>query len=502
VLLAGSAMNSSRVAQSALWSAVENGGLALVSFTSLVIYSRFLSATDFGLFSIVLAVVELASVLVSMLFHDALVQKEELTPLHFDSAFTFGLLLSVALVLGSWLGAPLFAHLVSSESAAKALGWTSLALPCTAVTATLVAHQRRELAFRPLALRSLVGRLTGAAIGIALVCLGVGFWALVAQHVLVAFTGSLALWVSAAGHPRLRLGASELRQLLGFGAYSVGGLFLSFAVKRVFIILVGVTLGGEAAGYLNLGFRAVDVLWAIAASAVMQVALPVLSRLQADPERRRRAYRSAMELSCLLLYPCFLGIAVVAPELVELLFGPRWMTAIPYVSALAVMIVVQVPGLLVTAMLSAVGRPRDTLIGVVLQLALMIGLMLSVGSRSLVWAMGIWMVREILVAPVMVLVLERATGIRAIEQLRGAAVPLVASVTMAAAVFAFRQALPSDLNAASRLCVLAPFGAVVFLGCAWLTDRTTLTKGFDFASSAVRSRLPRQAHVRGPGDIP
>ena len=36
----------------------------------------------------------------------------------------------------------------------------------------------------------------------------------------------------------------------------------------------GVMLGNELAGYLNIGFRAVDVLWAIAATAVGQVALP------------------------------------------------------------------------------------------------------------------------------------------------------------------------------------------------------------------------------------
>jgi O-antigen/teichoic acid export membrane protein len=478
----------SKAASSALWSAVENGGLALVSFASLIIYSRFLSATDFGLFSIVLAVVELLSVLVSMLFHDALVQKEELTPLHFDSAFTFTLVLSLVLVAGCALSTPLFAQLVDSEAAAGALIWAALALPCTALTATIVAQQRRELAFRPLALRSLVGRLGGAAVGITLVCLGVGFLALVAQHVLIAFMGSLALWVAAARRPRLRFGAAELRQLLAFGAYSVGGLFLSFAVRRVFTILVGVSLGSEAAGYLALGFRAVDVLWAIAASAVAQVALPVLARLKSDPERLVRTYQSAMELSCLLLYPCFIGIAVVAPEVVELLFGPHWLMATPYVSALAVLIIVQVPRLLVTSMLTAMGRPRDALIGVSLEMAIMLGLMSSLGSRSLAWALGIWMLREVCVAPIMAFVLQRATGIRVAEQLRGAAVPLIASLAMAAVVYLLRLALPSNLGAASRLTVLASSGAAVFLGCAWLTDRAALIKLFELLASAAQRR--------------
>lgn len=479
-------MSTQQAAKSALWGAVENGGLALVSFASLIIYSRFLSATDFGLFSVVLSVIELLSVIVSMLFHDALVQKEEVTPLHYDAAFTFTLGLSLALAAGCLLLAPWFARLVDSEAAARALCWTALALPFTAATATLVPEQRRELSFRPLALRSLVGRLTGAAVGIALVCWGVGMWALVAQHVLVVFTGSLVLWVAATSRPRLRWGPAELRQLMSFAAYAVGGLFLSFAVRRSFTILVGVQLGGAAAGYLSLAFRAVDVLWAIAAGALSQVALPVLSRLQHDPERLARTYRAALELACLLLYPSFLGIAVVAPEVVELLFGHGWADAVPYVSLLAVLIVVLVPRVLGTTLLSAVGRPRDTLVAVALDLALTLGLTLTLGARSLPWAAGVWVARELAIAPVMALVVRRATGMPLGEQLRGTLAPLVAALAMAAAVCLLRAALPHGLGPTTRLSVLAAFGAAVFIAGAWLADRTAVGRAFTFFAAALR----------------
>ena len=479
-------MNTQKAAKSALWGAVENGGLALVSFASLIIYSRFLSATDFGLFSVVLSVIELLGVVVSMLFHDALVQREHVTPRHYDAAFTFTLGMSVALAAACALSSPWFGRLVHSDVAAHALRWTALALPCAAAAATLVPEQRRELSFRPLALRSLVGRLTGALIGILLVCFGVGMWALVAQHVLVAFTGSLVIWALASRRPRLCWSPPELRELLGFGVYAIGSLFLSFAVRRVFTILVGVQLGGESAGYLSLAFRAVDVLWAIAAGALGQVALPVLSRLQNDRERLERSYRAAIELACLLLYPAFLGIAVVAPEVVELLFGRDWARAVPYVSALAVLIVVLVPRVLGTTLLGAVGRPRDALVVVALDFALMLSSMLLLGGRSLAWAAGIWVLREVVSAPTMALVVRRVTGIAVRDQLRGALVPLIASLAMAAAVSLLRRALPSGLGALPRLSVLAACGAGVYVAGVWLTDRGAAARAFNFFAAALR----------------
>jgi O-antigen/teichoic acid export membrane protein len=478
-------VDRSKAARSVLWSVVENGGLALVSFGSLIIYSRFLSAAEFGVFSIVLALVELLDVVVSMLFHDALVQREDVTDLHYDTAFTFTAGLSAALVAACALFSPTFGRLVHNAQAAHVLCWAALRLPCTALGATIVAQQRRELAFRTLALRSLVGRLTGAGIGIALVLFGAGVWGLVAQQVLIALMGSLVLWLSARWYPRLRFGLTEFRQLIRFGAYSVGALFLSFSVKRVFTIVSGVMLGNAAAGYLNLSFRAVDVLWAIAAAAVTQVALPILARLQSDPTRLERAYRSAMEFTCLVFYPCFVGIAVVAPEVVGALFGRQWLPSSPYVTALALLVLVQAPRLLMAPMLTAVGRPRDSMIGVAAELIAMLVLLFGIGARSLPWAIAIWTGRELVAAPVMVFILRRATGIGVLAQVRGAIVPLLASAAMGATVYALRLIVPQGLGPVAHLVLLIPAGAVIFLLVAWTVGRSSVTKVVSFVSSAA-----------------
>jgi O-antigen/teichoic acid export membrane protein len=479
-------MDRARAARSTVWSAVENGGLALVSFGSLVVYARFLGPADFGLFSIVLALVELLDVLVSMLFHDALVQKGEITDLHFDTAFGASLLLGLALFGVCWCVAPTFASLVHNAQAARVLSWTALRFPFTALGAIIVARQRRELAFKVLALRSLVGRLGGAVLGIGLVALGAGVWGLVVQQVAIAGVASLVLWMGAERRPRLRFGRRELRDLIGFGSYAVGALFLNFAVKRVFTIVAGVMLGNELAGFLNIGFRAVDVLWAIAATAVGQVGLPVLARLQADPVRFRSAYRSALEFTCLLLYPCFCGIALVAPLVVELLFGARWLASASCVTVLALLALVQAPRLLMTPALTALGRPREALAGLAVELLIVIGLLATVGARTLPWAVGIWVIREVASAPVMIRLVKRATGLGAAEHLRAAAGPLLASACMGAALIAIRRVLPAGMPATARMAITVPLGAVIFLGSAWSFDGRAMRRLLDFVASVAR----------------
>jgi PST family polysaccharide transporter len=466
------------------WSLIENGGLALVSFVSLIIYLRILSIADFGIFSTALALIEWLGVLVTMLFHNALVQRPDATDLHFNTAFTATMALSLLMALGCWAMAPIFAAWIHQPSAARVLSWMSLIFPCSAVSATLVAQQRRQFAFRTLALRSLVGRVIGGGIGIAAALMGAGLWSLVLQQILIAAIGSFVLWASSDRTPRLQFRFGEFRQMIGFGMLSVSGLLLSSSIRRVFTICATSYLGVEAAGYLNLSFRVVDMLWVIASTAVVQVALPLLAGLQFEPARLKRAYQALTQFSCLAVYPCFVGLASVAPDIVEALFGHRWQPSSPYVAVLGFLVLLQAPRLAVTPLLTALGKPRDSLVGLLAELIFMLGAVWLSGVPSLPWAIGIWTASECTSVLVSGWVLRRATGYTVFGQFDGVLNPLLASLLMAAVVIATRLQLSANIGAGLRLAVLIPLGTMVFASGIFLLDRQLVKDFLMFARIA------------------
>jgi O-antigen/teichoic acid export membrane protein len=482
----GRTISRSITANSMVWSLIENGGLTLVSFVSLIVYLRILSIADFGLFSTALALIELLGVLVTMLFHNALVQRTDATDLHFNTAFSATMVLSLLMALGCWAMAPIFAAWVHQPSAAPVLVWMSLIFPCSAVSATLVAQQRRLFAFRTLALRSLVGRVLGGVIGIAAAFMGAGLWSLVLQQILIAAIGSIVLWVSSDRTPRLQFRYREFKQMIGFGMFSVSSLFLSISIRRVFTIFATSFLGVEAAGFLNLSFRVVDVLWAAAATAVTQVGLPLLAGLQFEPARLKRAYQASTQFSCLAIYPCFVGLAAVAPDIVEVLFGHKWQPSSPYVAVLGFLVLVQAPRLQFTPLLTALGRPRDSLLALIAELLLVLGVAVSFGMPSLPWAMGIWVASECALTVVSSWIIRWTTGYSAFEQFGGVLNPLLASLLMAAVVIATRQQLAANFGAALRLAVLLPLGAMVFAGAIFLLDRQLVKDFLVFARTAFQ----------------
>jgi PST family polysaccharide transporter len=477
-----------KTANSLLWSAVENGGLAVISLCALIIYSRILSASDFGLFSIVLSVVELVGIFTNMLFHDALVQQNDVTDLHYDTAFSVTMVGSLFLLAICWAISPTFAAIVHQPKAASLLIWMSLFFPCSGLGVIIIARQRRQFAFRALALRSLVGRVLGGGIGVAAAVMGAGVWSLVVQQILMVLIGSVMLWMTCDRAPRLRFGYSEFKQLTAFGIFSVGGLFVTYSIKRVFTILTGVMLGMSAAGYLNLSFRVVDMFWVIASASLTQVALPMLAGLRSDLPRLKRAYNKSVEFSCLILYPCFVLLGSTAPELVRVLFGRQWAPSAPYMAALGFLVLLQAPRLFVSPVLIAMGRPWDPLVGLVVGLVFMGAAVAMKGLPSLPWALCIWVATECAQVPISGWMLRRATGYTVADQLHGVPTPLAAALAMAAAVAVARQMFPAFLGPIARVAILLPVGGVAFVGVVLLVNRQLVGEFFDFIRASLSGK--------------
>lgn len=464
-----STKEGTKAAKSIIWSGIENGGMAVLSFLTLILLSHYLTPVEFGLFSVSLSIVELLGLFVSMLFHDALVQRKTVTDRHFNTAFAVAMLLSVILLIVTSLMAPIFGQLMKNGQATYILIGCALTFPLTGLSSSIIPRQRRNLDFRNLAIRSLIGRISGSFIAIVLLFFGAGIWALVAQQLLMIGVGSLILWTSTDTRPRFEIDKTSFKELIGFGGSSVASLLISFATRRIFIIISGLLLGSEASGYFNLSFRVVDMLWGVAATAVTQVALPVLSRLQNNPEKLLQTYRRANELQGLILFPCFITIALTANEIVTIFFGEKWITSAPYISVLGLLTIIQSPKLIAIPMLKASGHPSRILVGNFIELALISIPLLLLKSLTLPIAMLIWVTRESLGCFFMMFFLQKSINLNIINQLRGIEAPLLIVTMMTFIMYLTSTLLPTGISTTVLLliklsiCFLAYLTGVIYL---------------------------------------
>jgi O-antigen/teichoic acid export membrane protein len=479
------------VAKALVWTSLESFALSGLSLISLVVFARFLTAEQFGVAAIALAIVQGLTVPVELLFHDALIQRKDLEEIHVNSAFTMSAVLGTSLCGCCWLFADMVERAMGEPHLGQVLKWMSLSLIGMGFGSVVVAMQRRKLEFRALALRSLLGRAGSAVVAISLAFFGAGVWSLVAQQVLLVCLGTLTLWAMTADRPHFGFSWLKARELLAFGWFSTLHNVLFMAVPRVFMVLLGGYLGSASVGMLSLAFRGLDMLRDLLAGALNQVAMPMFSRIREDRNALFDAYGRSVQLTALVTYPIFVGLSVCSSEVVTIVFGKQWQAAAPYFVIVALMTLPFFLRLYSPAMLTAIGKPSAPVWQSAAELAYVFAGMLLVGRGSVTLAMTVWASRLLVSIPVDLWMLKRWFGMDYNRQLRGVYVPALAAGGMGCMVLLVKHFLLQSLSPQLRIVPIGLVGLASYVSILLLLDRELVKQFLSFVGQSLQARRSR-----------
>ncbi|MBL8701921.1 MAG: oligosaccharide flippase family protein [Alphaproteobacteria bacterium] len=457
------------------WSALDSLGSTLLAMAVTIAIARELGAMEFGRYAMALGLVQLAGVLPEALLHDAVVQRERLAPLHVDTALWTVTGLGVVAAALLIAGASPLAAMVGDATLAPMIAALALALPVTAASAIAQAVLRRALMFDRIATSSLIGRVSGALIGLAVLGITASPAALVCQQ-LGAAAVTCVLLLFAAPRFRLRASLAALRELLPFGIQTMLGSALWMTTTRLFTVQLGLALGPVALGLFNLALRFVDMLRDALFGAASRIALPVLAREQGNRGAFIALYARYTELGSLALLPVFGGLCMTADALVGLLFGDAWRPAVPVIQLLSLGVMVSLTRLFAATAISAWGRPAVNLAAVAASFVTMNGGMWLFADAGLVAAALCWISRYVVTLACTVVALHRMLDLRWADQLRLAVGPLVATLTMMGGVLGFDLLARPDLGPLQRLVTMIVVGVVVYIAAIGLVARATLRK--------------------------
>jgi PST family polysaccharide transporter len=440
-----------------------------VSSAVFIVLARMLYPADFGTVALASVFVVLVSVLVESGFAEAIVQRKEVVPTDLNTAFWvnngIGIVLTIVLVAV----AGVISELLRQPGLAPVLRALSAVFVLGALASVPQAILRRDLAFRAIALRGLVATAAGGVVGIAMALAGAGVWSLVGQMVATALVGTVILWVMCPWRPGRSVSATSLRLLLRFSAKILGERLALFASRRSDDFLIGVVLGPVALGLYSVAYRIILILTETVIWTLEGVAFPLLSRLQDDAERRRRAFYSLTGLCVAAAVPAFLAVAVLAPELIRVAFGARWAGAIPVMQILALVGIPHAAMYCNKAALNASGRPDLSL-----RIALLTGV-INVVAFVLVVRWGILAVAvsytasTYLLVPVSVWSVIRVLALDVHSYLRLFVAPLVSGLVMVLAVLAAKEVLLTEVSEPVRLVLSLLVAVVAYAGVLCLT---------------------------------
>ncbi len=331
-----------------------------LTWLSVLIVARLLSPGDFGLVEMAGTFFVIANVLAEFGVGGAVVQirgldEEALAQLNTLSIFfataTFGIALLSAHPIAAFFRAPEVETLVAVNSIVFFI------IGFQAVPSGIL---RRDLDYRRISIAEAVQSVVQAVGTVVAAWLGMAYWALVIGQLLgrLCSAGLVMAWVRTPFRwPTLAV----VRVPLRFG-YHISVANLSGTISSMSdAVVVGRRLGDILLGHyrmaLTLAYAPIDKV----GSLIMRVTGPLFARIQSDHAMMRRYFLIFTESLALVVFPMSIGIALVAPELVAVVLGPKWQASVGALRFLSLFCGIRLFAILISQILIALHRTAFTM---------------------------------------------------------------------------------------------------------------------------------------------
>lgn len=370
-----------------LWVLLEKFGAAFLSVAVFFIYAKFLSTEEMGIAIVILSVTQFLALLINTFFEDALVQKEKITQQDIDTTFWVSNALSVMTTVLTCAGFWAWGKTVPDHPILAMSCFATLEIIFTNLTTTYVAQLRREGKFKVLAFRVILGRIGGSLIGLICILAHLGPWSILAQSVMgMGFQLAILLYAvcKIPGHDiHLHL----IKDNFHFGLMLALRRLSWDALVRMTPIAAGIVGGTSMAGIVGFAWRIVELPRSSISSGLSSYLLPLLSRERSNIPKMANSFLSITGMNALFMTPLFLGLYLIAPNLIQGIFDDKWAETASIIQMFSLAALISCYRIPASVSTSAAGQPGKMLITDAVSSVLTIVIMLAFGMQG-AWVIG------------------------------------------------------------------------------------------------------------------
>jgi PST family polysaccharide transporter len=458
---------------------------AILQLVLLPVMARLLGPAAFGLYALALPAVNFVSMLADGGLGLSLAREPDNSPIW---STAFWLLLAIGVVLAGTLSAwgMVASDVLGEKQLAPLLGLLSVSLVLIALTVIPLARLSRQGRLGIGAAADLAGNLAGAGLGLLCALRGLGAMSLAVQFVSIFVVRAAWLNLSAPRRPRLEFHPGLLRGHFALGGLLVASRAVEFGGRIAENVLFSQLLGTSQLGVYAFATQVQRFVNESAGNSFWSAMY--IRALRGDQGQLVEVRYRLARLLGIILIPATLMIATAAPDLIDLLLGPKWLPAVPLLRILVPVYALNMISNQGSAQLLAYGQYK---------LAFYCGVGLSVGRIAAIlvgpWVglIGVaWVVAIVNLAYslAMLFLLAESTGCRAWRILRSLAAPLAAALTGCAACGAIIAAGPVGWETLIAALIL---GFAAFIATFLLIDGKQIRH--DINSLAQIMRAPRSA---------
>ncbi|RMH37816.1 MAG: lipopolysaccharide biosynthesis protein [Nitrospirae bacterium] len=317
----------SRTKWGVFWSGLTSIGGQLVTFVMGIVLARLLDPEDFGILAALILFLEIGSTVVSSGFVAALIQCPSIEEDHYQSVWLAMMVLGGAMCAGLMALSPWVAEFFHNEMAGRVLPVLALYLLFLPSIAIPTAKLRKAIDFRTPGIGTMLQQFGGGVVAITGAWNGLGVWSLVIGRLSGHFLNLAYLLYHTRWCPSLRFRWSVVRSVLPYASKMVGVNICNDLSTNIDYVLVGRLLGAAQLGFYHRAYYLMTFPLHKVTNAVNLVLFSAFSEAQSRLDDLRHGFLKATSYTAWLCAPMAVGIMLVAPQAIEVLYGEKWLPA-------------------------------------------------------------------------------------------------------------------------------------------------------------------------------
>ena len=297
--------------------------------TVMIILARVLGPGDFGLYAICLVFVNILTYVSAFGLDAAAIHRQTETEEAIETAtflrFAFSIVLSMALVIL----APVIANVAGNDDLVNPLRVAGIAIIVAALGFETAIRLSKNLQFRSVSVVKATSIVVWSITALVLAYLGFRFWSLLLGFVAGVIASAIVLWLIRPWSIFHKIHRKIAREMLRYGAFSMGTGLLAMMVWNFDKLAVGAVLGSTAlVGAYYIAFSYGTIIPNLFTGVVGTVMFPTFSRMQNDIAALRSRYLRSLKYLSYLSIPAGTGLAVISRPFVLKLLGSEWSDAV------------------------------------------------------------------------------------------------------------------------------------------------------------------------------
>lgn len=457
------------------WSAAAKWSAQVATWASTIVVARLLSASDYGIMGMAAVFMGVVAMLSEMGVGSSVLILRELTDDQIAQLNSFAVFMGIGAFCITLLAADPLGLFFRNPALPDVLRVLGLTFVISAFRSVPLAMLQRELRFKRLAMIEAIANLAAALTAIVLAILGFGYWALALSQLAMMVASALLLLGS--HRHRFRWPRwNSVRRAMTFSNRVVGGRLGWYVYSNADFFVAGRVLGTAALGVYSFGWNLTSVALDKVGTLVNAVTPAFFAAMQRDVSAMGRMLLGVTEVISLIVFPATIGAALVAPDLVPVVFGEKWSGAVPVVQLLAVYGVLRTLRPVQNNALINVGEERFLMWTSLVSAIVFPAAFLAAARYGPTGIAAVWTVLYPISMAVGYWKLFNKRIVTPREYLRSVLPALTATVVMIIAVLVARNWLLADAPRVLRLVLAVLVGALSYSLTLWVGFRDRMMR--------------------------